>query len=172
MCNNGRYIRQRLGDFRYRMCGVQMTINPMAAFFVTINPKFVARSELPANVSSAMKCFSMDTADLASISDAYLQLAGFADSDRHQDVDARTYVIRCFRANAMVNTFDQCDLTLSPMHHYDFHLRAIITTVQDAIQLKRSVKRDTDEFWVVRKATCHVISPFLMEIVRSTLQPT
>lgn len=59
-----------------------MTVNPAAAFFLTMNPMFLARYSLPANVHAAIKSLSVESADTESIASSYLLLAGFKTKDR------------------------------------------------------------------------------------------
>lgn len=64
------------GTLFYHIRGLQLTINPYAAFFLTMNPLFLARFSLPANVPSAIKSISVESADIRSIVSPYLLLGG------------------------------------------------------------------------------------------------
>ncbi|KAI6240858.1 Dynein heavy chain at 62B [Aphelenchoides fujianensis] len=59
----------------------------------------------------------------------------------------------------IVNVFEQCQALLSLMHHYDFHLRTALATVNEAVALKSG---NADESEVVGRAIRHVLTPYIV----------
>jgi dynein heavy chain len=154
-----------LGNARYRIGNLQLPVSSTAAFYLTINPKFLARSSLPANIYSVIRVISMDVADIQSIARAYLLLAGFKHPNK--------------ATNLIVNIFDQCQSLLSPMHHYHFQLRTAIATVNEAVSL-RAKNANAEENDIIGRSIRHVISPYIVNsdrnaferLVTSTIHPS
>jgi dynein heavy chain len=78
----GIYQAQISGNAKYRIGNLQLPVSSTASFYLTINPKFLARSTLPDNIYAVIRGISMDTADIRSIASAYLLLAGFKEASK------------------------------------------------------------------------------------------
>lgn len=78
----GIYQAQLNGNTKYKIGTLQLPVSGSASFYLTINPKFLARSSLPPSVYSVIREISMNVADIQSIANAYLLLAGFKQSYR------------------------------------------------------------------------------------------
>ncbi|KAI6215163.1 Dynein heavy chain at 62B [Aphelenchoides besseyi] len=141
----GIYQAQLSGNAKYRIRNLQLNVSKTASFYLTINPKFLARSSLPANIYSIVRGISMDVADIKSIASAYLLLAGFKQAQK--------------TTTMIVNVFEQCQALLSPMHHYDFHLRTALATVTEAVALKTGT---SDELEIVGRAIRYVLTPYIV----------
>lgn len=78
----------------------------------------------------------------------------------------------------MTSIFAQCETSLSPMRHYDFHLRAILAAVYEATQSKseivptsEAIFTESDEIAVIGKSIKALIGPTLVETVPLPFSP-
>lgn len=73
----------------------------------------------------------------------------------------------------MVNVFEQCQSLLSPMSHYDFHLRTALATVNEAVALRdRALAANTatstltlEEADILSRAIRRVLTPYITNAV-------
>lgn len=86
-------------------------VRPETALFVTMNPGYSGRSNLPDNLTSLFLRVAMGKADSVLIAESLLFVNGFK--------DCRSL------AESVVKLCSECSLKLSKQKHYDFGLRAL-----------------------------------------------
>ncbi|CCF59102.1 hypothetical protein KAFR_0G00690 [Kazachstania africana CBS 2517] len=81
------------------------------ALFITLNPDYVGRSELPENLKTKFREFSIQFPEIELITEAILQIMGFKNVKE--------------LASQFLAVFNDLQLKASPQKHYDFSLRAM-----------------------------------------------
>ncbi|CAN3358695.1 dynein heavy chain, cytoplasmic [Diutina catenulata] len=99
-----------------------ISVHANTAIFVTLNPSYAGRSELPENLRKMFRMFAMTRPDLLTIVEVLMYSRAFTSA---KEV-----------ANLIVPFFMELPLTLSLQSHYDFGLRAIKSVVVRCGQLK------------------------------------
>eukprot|EP01135_Chromosphaera_perkinsii_P000405 Nk52_evm52s78 gene=Nk52_evmTU52s78 len=111
--------------------GYNICLKPSCGIFITMNPGYAGRTELPDNLKSMFRPVSMMVPDTALISDIILFADGFSN----------TRVL----AKKADTLYKLCVQQLSKQDHYDFGLRALTSVLRSAGAKKRSSKDLTDE---------------------------
>lgn len=105
--------------------GKKININPETGIFVTMNPGYVGRSELPENLKKLFRSFSMEKPDLEIIVEVLLTSQSFIHSKK--------------LASIIVPFFLEISQLSSNQSHYDFGLRALKNTLVKCGLIKRSL---------------------------------
>ncbi|ODV89200.1 hypothetical protein CANCADRAFT_32533 [Tortispora caseinolytica NRRL Y-17796] len=100
----------------------RISINPTAAIFITMNPGYIGRSNLPDNIKRLFRPFPMTKPDVEDIVEVSLLAEGFSDS-----AGQSKRIVRCFA---------ELSHSCSHQNHYDFGLRAIKGVLRLAGRLK------------------------------------
>lgn len=105
------------------LLGKQVNVNPDMAIFITMNPGYAGRSNLPDNLKKLFRSLAMTQPDRRLIAQVMLYSQGFRTAEK--------------LAKKVVPFFKLCDEQLSPQSHYDFGLRALKSVLVSAGNVKR-----------------------------------
>eukprot|EP00931_Biecheleriopsis_adriatica_P034702 TRINITY_DN20021_c0_g5_i1.p1 TRINITY_DN20021_c0_g5~~TRINITY_DN20021_c0_g5_i1.p1 ORF type:complete len:4603 (-),score=1119.02 TRINITY_DN20021_c0_g5_i1:34-13842(-) len=103
--------------------GKQVRLNSNVGIFVTMNPGYAGRSNLPDNLKQLFRAMAMSTPNKTMIAQVNLFNQGFFSAER--------------LASKVVFLFDLCKDQLSSQPHYDFGLRSLKAVLACAGTMKR-----------------------------------
>jgi dynein heavy chain 1 len=106
------------------LVGRQLRVNANTGIFITMNPGYAGRSNLPDNLKKLFRSVAMSKPDKELIAEVMLYSQGFNQAKK--------------LSKQTVPFFDKCAAGLSKQAHYDFGLRALKSVLVSSGGLKRA----------------------------------
>ena len=112
------------------LVGRQLRVSENTGIFITMNPGYAGRSNLPDNLKKLFRSVAMSKPDKELIAEVMLYSQGFSQAKQ--------------LSKQTVPFFDQCSELLSKQAHYDFGLRALKSVLVSSGGLKRARLTDAE----------------------------
>ena len=112
------------GNALIELAGRQFSVNTNTGIFITMNPGYAGRSNLPDNLKKLFRSVAMSNPDKELIAEVMLYSQGFKQAKQ--------------LSKQTVPFFDSCAVQLTKQAHYDFGLRALKSVLVSSGGLKRT----------------------------------
>lgn len=139
------------------LVGKTLKINPHTGIFITMNPGYAGRSNLPDNLKKLFRSMAMTRPDRELIAQVMLFSQGFRTAET--------------LASKVVPFFSLCDEQLSKQPHYDFGLRALKAVLTSAGHLKRGRLQNRNTTDVADSSDAKAEQEILIQSVTETIIP-
>ncbi|KAL0040883.1 hypothetical protein WJX79_008591 [Trebouxia sp. C0005] len=133
---------------RFNFLGQDIRLNSACGIFVTMNPGYAGRSELPDNLKALLRPVSMMVPDFTLIAEIMMFSEGFSTAK--------------VLAKKMIAIMELSQQQLSKQDHYDYGLRSFVIPIARAAGALKRVDQEVSEELIMYRTMLDLIKPKLV----------